>query len=82
MIVTRALTNLRLDPNAAKAARLDRLGDEYMFVLQCYCRHLFGEVTGGGTIDKMRKNLPPLLTPLSERWKRCAWRQACGVMRS
>ena len=93
MSVKRAITDLKLEAaNDGKLDKLDVVADEYMFVVECYARHIIGLAAhpagwgqppqGAHAFHPKQQCLPPLLTTLSERWKRCAWMQACGVVRS
>jgi putative transposase len=92
MNVNQAITDLRLEANPGKLARMDETADEYMFVTQAFVRHLIGVAVhpaghglpplGRFEFHPQQKTLPPIATALSERWKRCAWMQACGVVDS
>ena len=92
MNVKRAITDLLLAGNAGKMNALAKAADEFMFVAECYTRHLIGlavhpagwggEPVGRHAFHPKQPVLPPLATPLSERYKRCAWMQACGVVNS
>jgi len=76
----KAITPLSLAAaNPGKLAALDEVSAAYMALAQGYVDHLVD--TGQSEPDKDAE-LPSLPTALSERWKRTAWRQACGLAQS
>ena len=42
MNVKQAVTDLRIESNIGKLAKMDETADEYMFVTEVYVRHLIG----------------------------------------
>ena len=92
MNVKQAITDLKLHANIGKLEKIDETADEYMWLTQIYVRHLIGVAVhpagwgqpafGRFEFHPKQKTLPPVATPLSERWKRCAWMQACGIVNS
>ncbi|MCG3212604.1 MAG: hypothetical protein FOGNACKC_06274 [Anaerolineae bacterium] len=78
----KALTHLKLEQaNLAKRQKLDDLAAEYMQVTQAYINWLIDrEIREPDKYAAVpEEDLP---TPLSDRWQRCAWMQACGIVRS
>jgi len=76
----KAITHLKLsDGNAGKLTQLDAVAAEYMRVTQNYIDLLI--FNADKTPDKYA-DLPGATTPLSVRWQRCAWQQACGTVQS
>ena len=65
--------------NQRKLNELDRVAEAYLALVQAYIDHIFEH-----NLPEARKYdpLPPVETPLSARWQRCAWQQACGIMQS
>jgi hypothetical protein len=77
-----AITHLRLNrANASKLRKLDELALEHQRVVQAYVDRLIAH-----EVQQPNKHahLPELdvPTPLSARWRRCAWQQACGIVKS
>lgn len=77
----KALTHLKLEQaNAAKQQKLDELAAEYLPVTQAYIDWQIDremrEPDKYGTIPEQ-----DVATLLSDRWQRCAWMQACGIVR-
>ena len=78
----KAITHLKLDQaNPGKLERLDELSAEYQRKVQAYIVWMFS----------LEIRLPDkyvlvpeqdIATVLSDRWQRCAWQQACGIVRS
>jgi len=81
-MVHKAITHLKLDQaNPSKRQQLESVAVEYMRVTQAYVDFLIQhEMT---TPDKYA-SIPEreVKTPLSARWQRCAWQQACGIVKS
>lgn len=81
-MVKKAITHLKLDQaNPGKLRKLDQLALEHQRVVQAYVDWLIER-----QIDQPNKyaDIPEqdVPTPLSDRWQRCAWQQACGVVQS
>ena len=81
-MVKKAITHLKLDQaNPSKLAKLDELAIEHQRVVQAYVNWLIAH-------DQRQPNkyaaIPDaeMPTPLSDRWQRCAWQQACGIVQS
>jgi len=76
----KAITHLKLEHvNRRKLDELDRVAEAYLALVQTYIDHIFEhQLRGARKYDP----LPPVETPLSARWQRCAWQQACGIMQS
>jgi hypothetical protein len=82
VMVKKAITHLKLDQaNAGKVHKLDALAAEYMRVVQAYVDWLIQRQVKEP--DKYAA-IPEqdVATSLSDRWQRCAWQQACGIVRS
>lgn len=81
-MVKKAITHLKLDQaNLGKLHQLDELAAEYRRVVQAYVDHLIAqEVRRPDSFAAVPERDVP--TPMSDRWQRCAWRQACGIVRS
>jgi hypothetical protein len=76
----KAITHLKLNlANAGKLAALDAVAAEYQWVTQCFVEGLIDAETREP--DKYA-DIPDLPNRLSERWLRCAWQQACGLVQS
>ena len=78
----KALTHLKLNrANTGKLQKLDDLATEHQRVVQAYCDWLIArEVREPDKYaDIPEADIP---TPLSDRWQRCAWQQACGIVQS
>ena len=78
----KAITHLKLNQaNAAKLQRLDELATEHQRVVQAYCDWL---ITQEVREPDKYANIPEadIPTSLSDRWQRCAWQQACGIVQS
>ena len=76
----KAITHLKLSlANRGKLAALDAVAEEYRRVAQAMVDHLIDAEER--TPDKYAE-IPPFATVLSERWLRCAWQQACGLVQS
>lgn len=78
----KAITHLKLNQaNPSKLQKLDELAAEYIRVTQMYVHWLIDR-----EIKEPDKYAPvpeqEVSTPLSDRWQRCAWMQACGLVRS
>lgn len=79
-MVHKSLTHLKLNHgNVGKIHQLDLLAPVYLALLQFYCDWLIEH-------EQKRPNkyqdLPETETPLSARWQRCCWQQACGTVES
>lgn len=73
---------MKLDQaNPSKLQKLDELAVEHRRVVQAYVDWLIAHE--GRQPDKYalipEQDIP---TPLSDRWQRCAWQQACGIVQS
>jgi hypothetical protein len=80
--VKKAITHLKLNQaHSGKLQKLDELAAEYGRVVQAYVDWLIGhEVRQPNKYaDIPEQDIP---TRLSDRWQRCAWQQACGIVRS
>ena len=76
----KSITKIKLDhANIGKIKGLDATATEFMGLVQKYCDQLIE--LDAKTPDK-NSALPKTKTPLSVRWQRCAWRQACGIVQS
>lgn len=78
----KAITHLKLDhANPSKLAKLDELAVEHQQVLQAYVDWLIAHVVREPDkyADLPEADVP---TPLSARWQRCIWQQACGIVQS
>ena len=78
----KAITHLKLERgNAGKLKKLDELEVEYRRVVQAYVNWLIAHQARQP--DKYA-GIPEhdIATPLSDRWQRCAWQQACGIVQS
>jgi IS605 OrfB family transposase len=78
----KALTHIKLHhANASKLQKLNELAAEHQRVVQAYCDWLIAR-----EVRKPKKysDIPEadIPTPLSDRWQRCAWQQACGIVQS
>jgi putative transposase len=78
----KAITHLKFDrANARKRRKLDELSVEYLWVAQCYVDWLIDhdqrEPHKYAPIPE--KEIP---TRLSDRWQRCGWMHACGIVQS
>ena len=81
-MVKKAITHLKLDrANPGKLQSLDELAVEHQRVVQAYVDWLIAHAVRQP--DKYahipEQDIP---TPLSDRWQRCAWQQACGIVQS
>lgn len=78
----KAITHLKLNQaNAGKLQRLDELATEHQRVVQAYCDWLIAREVHEPDkyADIPEADIP---TSLSDRWQRCAWQQACGIVQS
>ena len=78
--IRRAIHHINLNfTNAEKLEKLDNLACGYADLVQCYVDHIFSH-----NLREVKKfdPLPEAETVLSERYKRCAWQQAVGIMQS
>ncbi len=76
----RAVTDIQLvEANLGKRDSLAAVAMEYMDAMAKYCMLLSDpaaeETEAFGAV-------PDIGTKLSERWRRCAWQQACGIVAS
>ena len=81
-MVKKAITHLKLEQaNPGKLHRLDELAVEHQRVVQAYVNWLIAHAMSQP--DKYahipEQDIP---TRLSDRWQRCAWQQACGLVQS
>src|SRR5574341_2437178 len=81
-MVKKAITHLKLDQaNSIKLQKLDELAAEHQRVVQAYVNWLIArEVREPDKYADIPEADVP--TPLSDRWQRCAWQQACGIVQS
>ena len=81
-MVKKAITHLKLDQaNPGKLHKLDELAAEHQRVVQAYVDWLIAhEVRQPDKYADIPEQDVP--TPLSDRWQRCAWQQACGIVQS
>jgi Transposase and inactivated derivatives len=80
--VKKAITHLKLNrANPGKLQKLDELAAEYHRVAQAYVDWL---IAHQAQPPNKYASIPEqdVPTPLSDRWQRCAWQQACGIIRS
>jgi len=80
--VKKAITHLKLNQtNSGKLQKLDELAAEHGRVVQAYVAWLINhEVCQPNKYaDIPEQDIP---TRLSNRWQRCAWQQACGIVQS
>jgi putative transposase len=78
MKLKKAITHLKLSQaNPGKLSKLNQLATEYLRVVQAFVDYIYDH-----RITNKYCDTPPIETNLSERWKRCAWMQACGIMES
>jgi IS605 OrfB family transposase len=81
-MIKKAITHLKLNhTNKGKKKKLESVATEYMRVTQAYVnfliQHEMKEPLKFASIPE--QDVP---TPLSQRWQRCAWQQACGIVQS
>ncbi len=78
----KAITHLKLDrANPGKLERLDELAAEYQRIVQAYVDWMIShEIRQPDKYDQIPEQ--EISTKLSDRWQRCAWQQACGIVRS
>lgn len=81
-MVKKAITHLKLDQaNPSKLAKLDELATEHRRVVQAYANWLIAhEVREPNKYADIPEAEVP--TSLSDRWQRCMWQQACGIVQS
>ena len=76
----KAITPLKLHvANSGKLAALDAVASEYQHLTQAFVNSLLE--ADDPTLNKYAV-MPGLPSPLSARWLRCAWQQACGIVQS
>jgi IS605 OrfB family transposase len=80
--VKKAITHLKLDQaNPGKLERLDELAAEYQRIVQAYMDWMIShEIRQPDKYASLPEQEIP--TKLSDRWQRCAWQQACGIVQS
>jgi hypothetical protein len=78
----KAITHLKFDrANARKRGKLDELSVEYLRVTQRYIDWLIDhEQREPNKYAPIPEEENP--TRLSDRWQRCGWRHACGIVQS
>ena len=78
----KAITHIQLDrANRSKIHKLDELAAEHQQVVQAYVDWLIAhEVRQPDKYAAIPER--EVSTSLSDRWQRCAWQQACGIVRS
>ena len=76
----KSINNIKLElANTGKLNLLNELGDAYLTLCQNDIDYIFdNEVKNVSRYG----NLPDIHSELSERYKRCAWQQAAGIMKS
>jgi len=80
--VKKAITHLKLDQaNPSKLQKLAELAAEHQRVVQAYVDWLIAHAIRQPNkyADIPEQDVP---TSLSDRWQRCAWQQACGIVQS
>jgi IS605 OrfB family transposase len=82
--VKKAITHLKLNQaNSSKLQKLDELAAEHGQVVQAYVDWLIGhEVRQPSKYADIPPDGQDIPTRLSDRWQRCAWQQACGIVQS
>jgi ribosomal protein L37AE/L43A len=82
IIVKKAITHLQLDQaNPGKLERLNELATEYQRIVQAYIDWMIShEIRQPDKYEAVPEQ--EISTKLSDRWQRCAWQQACGIVRS
>ena len=78
----KAITHLKLEQaNPGKLKRLDELASEYQRIVQAYVDWLIShEMRQPDKYAAVPEQ--EISTKLSDRWQRCAWQPACGIVRS
>ena len=81
-MLKKAITHLKLEQaNPGKLEKLDDLAAEHQRVAQAYVNWMIAH-----EIRQPDKYAPvpeqDISTLLSDRWQRCAWQQACGIVQS
>ena len=78
----KAITHLKLDQaNPGKLERLDELAAEHQRIVQAYVDWMIShEMRQPEKYDHIPEQ--EISTKLSDRWQRCAWQQACGIVQS
>jgi hypothetical protein len=81
-MIKKAITHLKLDQaNPGKLQKLDKLAVEHQRILQAYVDWLIShEIRQPDKYAAVPEQ--DIATGLSDRWQRCAWQQACGIVRS
>jgi transposase len=76
----KSINNIKLElANTGKLNLLNELGNAYLTLMQNYIDYIFeNELKNVSSYG----NLPDINSELSERYKRCAWQQAAGIMKS
>ena len=78
----KAITHLKLDQaNPGKLEKLNELAAEHQRVVQVYTdwliAHKIHQPDKYAAVPEQE-----IFTALSDRWQRCAWQQACGIVQS
>ena len=78
----KAITHLKLDQaNPGKLEKLNELAAEQQRVVQAYVDWMIShEIRQPDKYDHIPEQ--EISTKLSDRWRRCAWQQACGIVQS
>ncbi len=78
----KSITHLKLNQaNSKKLQKLDELAIEHQRVVQAYVNWLIErEVREPNKYADIPEE--EVSTPLSDRWQRCAWQQACGIVQA
>lgn len=81
-MIKKAITHLKFDhTNKGKKKKLESVAAEYMRVTQADVDLMIQrEITEPDQYATVPE--PDVPTPLSQRWQRCAWQQACGIVQS
>jgi putative transposase len=80
--VKKAITHLKLDQaNPGKLQKLDELAAEHQRVVQAYVDWMIShEIRQPDKYASVPEQ--EISTTLSDRWQRCTWQQACGIVGS
>jgi transposase len=81
-MIKKAITHLKLDnTNKGKKKKLESVAAEYMRTTQAYVDFMIQrEIKEPSKFASIPFQDVP--TQLSNRWQRCAWQQACGIVQS
>ena len=81
-MVKKAITHLKLDQaNPRKLERLNELAVEHQRIVQAYVDWMIAhEIRQPNKYASVPEQ--DIATTLSDRWQRCSWQQACGIVQS